>query len=141
MPKSKPYLPRVRDEWLQNSKRKESLPNNSYIYSDHFEKNYFELDLKVNAIMYFESHSNTTSLYSHLYPNVMICKLKKLILEVSLDLKVYFIYTVYSYRIKKILHLNFCSLFLLKKSKTLYSGHLVIADTFFQIAGVRFRQV
>ena len=55
----------------------------------------------------------------------------KVILEVSLDLKIYFIYTVYSYLMKKILHLNLCCLFLSKKSKTLHSGHLVVADTFF----------
>ena len=39
---------------------------------------------------------------------------------VSLDLKI------------KILNLNLCCLFLPKKSKTLYSGHLVLADTFFR---------
>ena len=33
---------------------------------------------------------------------------------------------------KKILYLNFCCLFLPQNSKTLYSGHLVIADTFFR---------
>ena len=68
--------------------------------------------------------------------NVAQMKLKnkknKVILEVSLDLKIYFIYTVYSYRMKKILLLNLCCLFLPKKSKTLYSGHLVITDTFFR---------
>ena len=32
---------------------------------------------------------------------------------------------------KKILFLNLCCLFLPKKPKTLYNGHLVIADTFF----------
>ena len=50
----------------------------------------------------------------------MICKLKKLILEVSLDLEIYFIYTVYCIIYQEILHLNFCCHFLLKKSKTLY---------------------
>ena len=73
---------------------------------------------------YFESQSNTStdSLSSHLCTIVMICKLKKLILKVSLVLKIYFIYTVYSYRMEIIL-LNLCCLFLLKKSITLYSGH------------------
>ena len=48
-----------------------------------------------------------------------------MILEVSLDLKIYFIFTVYSHCMKKILHLNFCCLFFLpEKSITLYSGHL-----------------
>ena len=56
----------------------------------------------------------------------------KVILEDFLDLKIYFIYTVYSYRMKKILYLNFCCLSLPKKSKTLYGGHLVIVDTFFK---------
>ena len=56
----------------------------------------------------------------------------KVILEVSLDLKIYFIYTVYSFRMKKILHLNLCCLFLPKKSKIPHSGHLVVADTFFR---------
>ena len=58
-----------------------------------------------------------------------------------LDLKIYFIYTVYSYRMKKILHLHLCCLFWPKKSKTLYRGHLVIANTFLGTAGVRYRQV
>ena len=52
-----------------------------------------------------------------------------------------FIYTAYSYRMKKILHLNFCCLFLPQNSKTLYSGHLDMADTFLGTAGVRYRQV
>ena len=60
---------------------------------------------------------------------------------VSIDLKIYFIYNIYSYRMNKILHLNFCCIFLPKKSKTIYSGHLVIADTFFRNPGVRYRQV
>ena len=55
---------------------------------------------------------------------------KKVIIEGYLDLKIYFIYTVYLYRMKNILDLNFCCLFLPKKSKTLYSGHLVIANAF-----------
>ena len=55
---------------------------------------------------------------------------KKVIIEGYLDLKIYFIYTVYLYRMKNILNLNFCCLFLPKKSKTLYSGHLVIANAF-----------
>ena len=89
------------------------------------------LRLKVNIYRYFEFQSNTTtdSLSYHLYTNVMICKLRKLILEVSVELKIYFIYSVCLYRMK-ILHLHSCCLFLVKKSKTLYSGHLVIADTF-----------
>ena len=57
---------------------------------------------------------------------------------VALDLKIYFIY-FYSYCMKKI-HLNFCCLFLPKKSGTLYSRHLVIADTFLGTAGVRYIQ-
>ena len=60
---------------------------------------------------------------------------------VSIDLKINFIYNIYSYRMNKILHLNFCCIFLPKKSKTIYSGHLVIADTFFRNPGVRYRQV
>ena len=71
----------------------------------------------------------------------MICKLKKLMLEASLDLKIYFIYTVYSYRMKKMLQFNLCCLFLLTKSKTLYSRYLVIVNTFLVITGVRYRQV
>ena len=76
--------------------------------------------------------------------NVEQMKLKnknKVILEVSLDLKIFFIYTLYSYRMKKILHLNFCCLFLPKKSKTLYGGHLLIADTFLGTADAHDRQV
>ena len=65
----------------------------------------------------------------------------KVILEVSLDLKIFFIYTLYSYRMKKILHLNVCCLFLPKKSKTLYGGHLLIADTFLGTADAHDRQV
>ena len=52
-----------------------------------------------------------------------------MILEVYLDLKMYFIYTVYFYRMKKPLHLNFCCLFFAQKTKILYSGDLVIVDT------------
>ena len=44
---------RVRDEWLQNIKRKEPLPKNFYICSEHFGKDCFEKDLKVNTIMVF----------------------------------------------------------------------------------------
>ena len=65
----------------------------------------------------------------------------KLVLEITLDLKIYFIYTIYSYRTKKSLHLNLCYLFLPKKSQTLYSGHLIIAGNFFGTARVRYRQV
>ena len=60
----------------------------------------------------------------------------KVILEVSLDLKIYSVCTVYSYRMIKIVHLNSCC-----KSKTLYSGHLVIADIFLRTSGVRYREV
>ena len=60
---------------------------------------------------------------------------------VSIDLKIYFIYNIYSYRVNKILHLNFCCIFLPKKSRTIYSGHLVIVDIFFRNPGVRYRQV
>ena len=62
----------------------------------------------------------------------------KVTLEVSLGFKIYFIYTVYSHE-KKILIFDFP--FLPKKSKTLHSRHLVIADTFLGNAGVRYRQV
>ena len=65
----------------------------------------------------------------------------KVILEVYLDLKIYFIYTVYSSRMKKTLHLNFGCLFLPKKSETLYSGHLVITHTFLGTADVLYIQV
>ena len=68
-------------------------------------------------------------------------KRKQSKLEVYLDLKIHFIYIGYSYRMKKILDLNFCCLFLTENSKTLYSGHLVIADTFLGSAGVRYSQV
>ena len=56
-----------------------------------------------SPMLHFKSQSNTRidSISSHLYTSVMICKLKKLILEVSLDLKIYFIYSVYSYCMKK----------------------------------------
>ena len=43
-----------------------------------------------------------------------------------------FIRTIYSYCMKKILHLNICCLFLPRKSEDLYSGHLVVANTFFR---------
>ena len=43
----------------------------------------------------------------------------KVILEVSLDFRIYFIYTVYSYRMKKTLHLNFYFLFQPQNSKTI----------------------
>ena len=36
---------RVRDEWLQSIKRKEPLPKNFYVCSEHFEKDCFEKDL------------------------------------------------------------------------------------------------
>ena len=44
-------------------------------------------------------------------------------IKVFLDLKIYFIYTVYLHRMKKILHLNSCCLFCPKNPK------LYIADT------------
>ena len=58
--------------------------------------------------------------------NVEQMKLKKKKTELSLDLKIYFIYTVYSYRMKKILHLNLPCLFLPKNPK------LYIADTWLE---------
>ena len=60
-------------------------------------------------------------------------------LEVFLDFKIYFIYTVYSYRVKKTLHFNFCFPFLPENSKTLYRGPLIIADSL-GTASVRYRQ-
>ena len=66
-------------------------------------------------------------IFNELIENVEQVKLKnrkKVILEISLDLKIYFIFIVYSYHMKKkIPHLTFCCLFLLEKCKTLYSGH------------------
>ena len=53
----------------------------------------------------------------------------KKILEVSWDLNMYFIYTVYSYRMKKILPLHSCCIFSPKNLK-LYIADPVIADTF-----------
>ena len=49
--------------------------------------------------------------FQSLNTNVMIYKLKKLILEVSLDLKTYLNYSVGLYYMKKTLHLNSCCLF------------------------------
>ena len=62
----------------------------------------------------------------------------KVVLE---DFKIYIIYIVHSYHMKKICRLNFSCLFLPKHSKTLYSGHLVIEDTFLGTTGVRYRQI
>ena len=108
---------------LTLSRRRPLSHRNWFLYDNglHLER------VKYKVYRFIESQSNTTidSLSSHLYTNVMICKLKKLIIEVSSDLKIYFIYSVYSYRMKKILHLNSHCLFLLKKSKTLYSGHFI----------------
>ena len=74
--------------------------------------------------------------FNELIENVEQMKLKnqktKVILEVTLDLKIYFIYIVYSYRMKKSSILISVVFFLHQKSKTIYSGHLVIADTFFR---------
>ena len=47
----------------------------------------------------------------------------KVMLKISLDLKIYFIYTVYSFCMKQILHFNFSCLFCQKNPK------LHIADT------------
>ena len=58
--------------------------------------------------------------------NVEQMKLKKKKTEVSLDLKIYFIYTVYTYGMKKILHLNSPCLILPKNPK------LYIADTWLE---------
>ena len=96
---------------------------------------------KVYRYLEYQSNSPTDSFFNHLYMILMICKLKKLILEVSSDLKIYLICTAYSCHMKKILHINFCCLFLIKNSKTLYSRHLVIAYTFLGTAGVCYRQV
>ena len=54
----------------------------------------------------------------------------KVTLEVSLDLKTYFIYNFHSYDIKKSSILIPVVFFCPKKPRTLYSGHQVIADTF-----------
>ena len=42
---------RVRDEWLQNIKKKELLPKKFYICSDYFEKDCSGRDLKMNTII------------------------------------------------------------------------------------------
>ena len=44
---------RVRDEWLQNIKRRELLHKNFCICSQRFEKDYSKRDVKVNTIMVF----------------------------------------------------------------------------------------
>ena len=55
---------------------------------------------------------------------------------------IYFVDAACSYhRKKKSSILIYVAFFLSKKSKTLYSGHLVIADIFLGKAGVRYRQV
>ena len=87
-------------------------------------------------------------LTSHTNNGIMVSSAKRRLLEhcessfnkywnwsskgVSLDLEIRFMYNVYSYHMKKIVHLNFCWLFLPKTSKALYSGHLVIVDTYFR---------
>ena len=63
----------------------------------------------------------------------------KVILEVSLDLKIYFIFCLLVWY-EKILHLSLCCLFLTKKSKTTqrtpgFSWHIFLGT-----AGVRYRQ-
>ena len=70
--------------------------------------------------------------FNKLIENVEQMKLKNQKTKVSLDLKIYFIYIVYSYRMKKSSILISVVFFLHQKSKTIYSGHLVIADTFFR---------
>ena len=73
------------------------------------------------------SNSNPTprlTLFPVPHTDVMICKLKKLKLEVSFDLKIYLNYSVGLYHMKNssiLIHVVFFAL---------YSGHLVIADTF-----------
>ena len=69
-------------------------------------------------------------IFNELIENVgqMKLKIKNKVIEVSLDLKICFIYTGHSYRMKKILHLNPCCLFLPKNPKVYiaepgYSGH------------------
>ena len=51
--KSKLQLRRVRDEWLQSNEKKEPLPKNFYIFSEHFGKDCFVRDLKANTIIVF----------------------------------------------------------------------------------------
>ena len=70
--------------------------------------------------------------FNKLIENVEQMQLKNQKTKVSLDLKIYFIYIVYSYRMKKSSILISVVFFLHQKSKTIYSGHLVIADTFFR---------
>ena len=41
----------------------------------------------------------------------------------------------------KILHFNYRCIFWPKKSKTVYSGHLLMTDTFLGTACVRYRQI
>ena len=82
-------------------------------------------------------------IFNELIENVeqmKVKKSKKVILEVSLDLKIYFIYIVYLYRMKKNPSYFLLSFFA-RKIKTLYSRYLVIADTFYGTAGVHYRQV
>ena len=43
----------------------------------------------------------------------------KVILELYLDLKIYFIYTIYSYHMKKIIHLHLCCIRVWKSPYTL----------------------
>ena len=104
---------------------------------------------KLDEVKYFievKGSNHLNIIFNELFENVEQMKLKnkkhKMTLEVPLDFKIYVIYTVYSYRVKKkSLILISVVFFMLKNPKTPYSEHLVVADTFLGTAGVRYRQV
>ena len=80
-------------------------------------------------------------IFNELIENVEQMKLKNKKLEVSLNLKIFFIYTVFLYRMRKNLPSSFLLPFFPQKSKTLFDGHIVIADSFLGTAVDRYRKV
>ena len=64
-------------------------------------KNFIEVNLSNHLNMIF--NESNESIWGKLSSKIK----SKVILEVSLDLQIYFIYTVYSYYMKKILHLKY----------------------------------
>ena len=89
---------------------------------------------EVKIFIEVNGSNNLNMIFNELIENKVQMKIKnkksKVILEISLNLKIYF-YSLLAFY-EKILHLNFCDPFFAKNSKTLYSGHLIIVDTFFR---------
>ena len=76
---------------------------------------------KVKNFIEVKGSDHLNMIFNEFFENVEQMKLKnkrhKMTLEVPLHFKIYVIYTVYSYRVKKALNFNFCYLFYAQNSQ------------------------